>query len=72
MFLLCIDDAFRGNPLAPKGKGRPKMHITREKLTASVSDLDTSLTNVHGDNFTHFEREIKAGESTTSKLASSL
>lgn len=24
------------------------------RLTAGITDLDTSLTNVHGDDFTHF------------------
>lgn len=31
----------------------------RQKLTASIADLDTSLTDVHRDDFTHFQRELK-------------
>lgn len=31
----------------------------RQKLTTSIADLDTSLTNVHRDDFTHFQRELK-------------
>ena len=34
-----------------------------QRLTAGVTDLDTSLTNVHGDDFTHFE-EMKKAEMT--------
>jgi hypothetical protein len=33
----------------------------RQKLTASIADLDTSLTDVHRDDFTHFQRELKLG-----------
>lgn len=39
--------------------------IYPEELTASVSDLDTSLTNVHRNDFTHFRRELKTGKKST-------
>lgn len=31
-----------------------------QRLTAGITDLDTSLTNVHGDDFTHFEKMKEA------------
>jgi hypothetical protein len=29
------------------------------QLPAGIANLDTSLTNVHGDDFTHFERTTR-------------
>lgn len=35
----------------------------QSRLTAGVTDLDTGLTDVDGDDFTHFGTELRASES---------